>query len=176
MKRFWLNFWIHVCIAADTRSGNLNVIVNGEMSIQTPNRNMTEFKNVEDIEYTLSLFDDQNSVCKNIWTPITDKEVEGQFKNEVTRDIATFLPWEFSESNGFMDEDHVLLKISSKVYFENVFTKKASCTACDLDMTSTFSLIGVCENTFVGENEKKTCLLDIILSIFRFNIHAQISK
>jgi hypothetical protein len=47
MKRFWLNFWIHVCLAADTRSGNLNVTVNGkipinikadELSIQTPNR------------------------------------------------------------------------------------------------------------------------------------------
>jgi hypothetical protein len=33
MKRFGLNFWIHVCIQVNTRSGSLNVSVNGEIPI-----------------------------------------------------------------------------------------------------------------------------------------------
>ena len=32
-KRFWLNFWIHVCILVDTESMELTVSINGEEAI-----------------------------------------------------------------------------------------------------------------------------------------------
>ena len=41
--------------------------------------NMTETQNKEDIQYTVSLFENLNSSCNYIWLPLQDEEVEGEF-------------------------------------------------------------------------------------------------
>ena len=115
--------------------------------------NMTELMNMEDIEHTLDLFKNINSPCKNIWTPLTDEENEGGYKSSITGRINQFLPWEVSEPNGFNDENHVLLKVSSKGYFDNVKSKKSTCVACDLFKTTIFTLRGVCKDSHFGNKK-----------------------
>ena len=69
----------------------------------------------------------------------------------MTNKLASYLPWEVSNPNGFKDENFVLLSISSKGYIDNVRTKKASCTACDIGIMTEFYLIGVCKETYFGK-------------------------
>jgi hypothetical protein len=99
---------------------------------------------------------------------VTDEDVEGQYKSAINGDLVTYLPWEVSEPNGFKDQNLVLIKISSMGYFDNVSTMKASCTACDIEITTTFSLIGVCKDTYFGKNK----WLQIKQALLLFQIHS----
>ena len=114
--------------------------------------NMTELQNPEDMEYTVSLFENEPTSCENIWTPLTDEEKEGVYRNAMTKNVASYLPWEVSNPNGFKDENFVLLSMSSKGYIDNVKTKKATCTACDIGIRTEFYLKGVCQETYFGEH------------------------
>ena len=132
--------------------------------------NMTELMNLEDLEHTLDLFRNINSPCKNIWTPLTDEENEGKYKSSITGRLHQFLPWEVSEPNGFKDENHVLLKVFTKGYFDNVKTKKATCAACDLLKTTIFTLRGVCKDSYFGNRKESNFLIAGIQ--FRFTLYA----
>ena len=104
----------------------------------------------ENLLYTVSLFKNMNSPCKHIWTPVTDEKNESEYRSAIIGGLVRYLPWEVSEPNGFQDENLVLLKISSMGYLDNVNTKKPSCAACDVYRTATFSLTGVCKDTYFG--------------------------
>ena len=108
---------------------------------------------VVDMDYTLTLFEKTRESCSFIWTPLTDEQEEGLFMNALTGKAASYLPWMVSEPNGFLDENLVLLSIKGTPgYVDNVLTKKPSCTVCDIGITTTFNLIGVCEQTFFSKH------------------------
>ena len=111
---------------------------------------MTELKNDEDKVHTIEIFENIPSPCKYIWTPVTDKARDQEYISVLTGKKVTYLPWEFSEPNGFTDESLVLLNLETKGYFDNVNTKKPTCTACDIHKSTIFSLIGVCKETYFG--------------------------
>ena len=113
--------------------------------------NMTELKNIEDLEYTLTLFENQNSACDYIWTPLTDEEEEGKFKNIETGYLASYLPWNSGNPDGFTKQNNVVLELVSKEYKDLSGTWTNTCNACDLPINTTFSLLGICKDTFLGK-------------------------
>ena len=117
------------------------------------NGNMTELRNEEEVNYISSLFNLEKDSCENVWTPITDVAEEGKYKSSITGDFSTFLPWEPSEPNGETDENFVLLRLSSLRYFDNIPTIiKPVCTVCEVDVHTIFSLRGVCQESYFGED------------------------
>ena len=114
--------------------------------------NMVELKNVEDMEHTLALFENQNSSCEYIWTPLTDEEVEGQFKNIETGTLASYLPWQSWSPSGLEKQNNVILDLASKLYEDQPGIVHNTCNACDLSVSTTFSLNGVCKDTYMSKN------------------------
>ena len=104
------------------------------------NGSLAELKSLTDMELTLSLFKNMRSLCQNIWTPLTDEEVEGHFKNAITGDLVAFLPWWDNNPNGLHDENYVLLSMTEKAYFDVVQrTKWPSCAVCDINIKTQLS-------------------------------------
>ena len=112
---------------------------------------MVELKNIEVMEYTLTLFENQNHSCEYFWTPLTDEKVEGQYKNINTGASASYLPWANRFPVEFNKQSNVILKLESKDYLNIIGKRKNTCTACDIPTTATFSLIGVCKDTYLGK-------------------------
>ena len=110
---------------------------------------LKEPKNSLEIESIVSNFNEMNSSCDWIWTPLFDEEVEGQFKSSITGKIATFLPWDLEQPNGYETENHIAINVKAKLY--NDLTKFINiCAACDVKRTTVFYLFGVCEHSYFG--------------------------
>ena len=112
--------------------------------------NITEPKNERDITLVVSLLQKTNNSCKYVWTPITDEEVEGEFRSSITSQLATFLPWEKHQPNGGDAENHVVILMQSMLWADNSKYKEAF-SACDLHKNLVFTLIGVCKHTYFGK-------------------------
>ena len=121
-----------------------------EMCDKFGSGNLTEIKNSEDMEFTLSLFKSNNYSCLEVWTPLTDEEEEGQFKSYITGSLASYLPWDPLEPNGLETENFVTIKIDSSRYSDRYSTKPV-CASCDLAITSQFFLIGICKDSYFGK-------------------------
>ena len=119
--------------------------------------NMTEAKNKKDLENVLSLFMDSKASCDFVWTPFTDEEHEGEFRSDVTGELATFLPWHEESPNGGNDENHVTIHIPSGAYYD-YYKGLDGCPVCDLPKGTVFSFLGVCKKTYFG-NRYSFCQL-----------------
>ena len=107
---------------------------------------MVELKDMEDMEYTLSLFENQNSSCEYIWTPLTYEEKEGQYKNINTGALASYLPL----PSGIHTERYMILMIDSSHYLDISSAANNYCNACDLPTTAIFlSLVHARTQTWV---------------------------
>ena len=111
---------------------------------------MTEARNATEIDAIISLFSNMNSSCKNLWTPITDEEVEGQFKSIITGDLATYIPWGAGQPDGGSEDSTVFLEFASKHYWD-IKDNFQACVLCDLFKDKVFSLMGVCYKSIFGE-------------------------
>jgi hypothetical protein len=100
----------------------------------------------------LALFENQNSSCENIWTPLTDEQVEGLFKNIETGTLASYLPWQSGSPSGLEKKNNVIMDLASKSYIDRLGIVPNTCNACNLSVTTTFSLNGVCKNTYISKN------------------------
>ena len=90
------------------------------------------------------------SSCNYVWTPITDDEIEGEFRSSVTNQLVTYLPWMKEQPNGEETQNHVAIQMKSKRWNDLDKTSK-ECSSCDLYKTLTFSIIGVCKDTYLGK-------------------------
>ena len=112
--------------------------------------NITESNNERDINHLVSLIDKLNSSCEYMWTPLSDKDVEGEFLSSVNGQLAKYLPWASDEPNGGDEQNHVVFDIKSKLLQDKHELKKY-CSACDLHKNLVFTLIGLCIDTFFGK-------------------------
>ena len=115
--------------------------------------NITDPQRESDITHVVSLLQKMNSSCKHVWTPISEEEVEGEFKSSVTGQLATFQPWKENEPVLGDTNKHVAIDVESKLWDDQHKSEKY-CSACDLYRTLVFTLIGVCKQTHLG---KKYC-------------------
>ena len=99
----------------------------------------------------MTLFENQNSACDYVWTPLTDEEEEGKFKNIETGYLASYLPWNSGNPDGFTKQNNVVLDLVSKEFNDLSGTWTNTCNTCDLPINTTFSLLGICKDTFLGK-------------------------
>ena len=124
--------------------------------------NLTQIDSDEELNEVVSLFKSATDSCNFIWTPLSDEEEEGVFKNVVTKKIIDFLPWKPGAPNGGEDANNVFFELSDKTYSDAKASFKA-CTVCDVSVDTSFTLAGFCEDTFMGMNPST-----IAYSIFHF--------
>ena len=110
---------------------------------------MVELRNREDMEYTLALL--HNSSCEYLWTPLSDQDLEGEFRNVNTGSLAAYLPWHEGQPDGLDAQNSVVLDIGLHAYRDLAGTWPHTCTSCDLPVEATFSLIGNCKDSYLGK-------------------------
>ena len=111
--------------------------------------NITEPRSVSDITHVLSLLQKMNSSCDYVWTPISEEEVEGEFRSSVTGNIASFQPWKENHPVAGVSDKHVAIDVESMLWDDKHKSEKY-CSACDIHKNLVFTLIGVCEHTYLG--------------------------
>ena len=111
---------------------------------------ITEPGSEEDIKRTIELFEMMNLTCEHIWTPISDEEVEGEFRSSITGDLVTYLPWLENMPDGGNVENNVAIQVSSGQY-DDWHRSYAECVPCEVPKTTEFFFIGVCEDTYFGK-------------------------
>ena len=121
-----------------------------EMCHKLGRGNITEPRSERGITKVASQLQKMNSSCKYVWTPISDEEVEGEFRSSITGDIATFQPWAEAQPNGGDAANNVAIILESKL-LNDAPKYEEFCSACDLHKTLVFSLIGVCKHTYFGK-------------------------
>ena len=111
--------------------------------------NITEPKSKSGITHILSLLQKMNSSCDYVWTPISEEEVEGEFRSSVTGQIASFQPWKENQPVTGDSDKHVAIDVESMLWDDKHKSEKY-CSACDIHKNLVFTLIGVCEHTYLG--------------------------
>ena len=114
--------------------------------------NLTETKTVEDVNYTISLFKKMKSSCTDIWTPLTDVDKEGEYRNTITRQVSLFLPWEVNQPDGADEANYIALRLLSSGYHDT-YHNHPHCASCDLHKHTQFALLGVCQDSYFGKKE-----------------------
>ena len=104
----------------------------------------------DETTYLMSLFENMNSSCEYMWTAFSDEKVEGEFRNSMTGELATYLPWLQGQPDGADTENHVAVQVKSKLW-KDAQKKEEYCSACDLHKSLVFTLIGVCKITYFGK-------------------------
>ena len=112
--------------------------------------NITELSNENDVNHAISIFDKMNTSCEYVWTPYVDEQVDGHFISSVTGKLLEDLEWEENQPNGGVYENNLAINIKSKLY-NDLHATFQHCTACDLYKTTTFSLMGVCKDSYFGK-------------------------
>ena len=125
---------------------------------------MASIEHFEELDNIVSIF--ETHVCQNLWVPLSDDQEEGIFTNIYDKKLANYLPWLPGAPDGGSDENEVILDISLKLYNDVGAAFKQSCTICEIPVNTTFTLIGGCEDTFLGEIIP--CLIRLKLTIWNF--------
>jgi len=87
--------------------------------------------------------------CELIWTPFSDHEEEGTFKNPFSGEVAATLPWYSNQPNGDNDENYVGIEVGSKQYWDFSLERKG-CTPCSIPKSTLFHLFGLYNRTYFG--------------------------
>ena len=125
---------------------------------------MAFVNNAEELEYFFKEFQDTvlPGHCLALWTPLSDIEEEGSYKNLVDPTIPTFLPWAPGQPNGAHTENSVSIRWDLRnpgghvpaFYDQNEFQgrEKLICSACSLAEDFSLTLWGACKDTLIGKN------------------------
>ena len=68
-------------------------------------------------------------------------------RNNITGQIATYLPWQETQPAGGATENHVAIHVESKLW-KDTHKDNEYCSACDLNETLVFTLMCVCKHTY----------------------------
>ena len=109
---------------------------------------MTEVEDGNDLELMIKGFDSLKSHCTRIWTPHTDNVKEGSYKNAITGEDPSYLPWDTLEPDGLEEQNYAVIDTASMRY-KDIAINIASCVSCDLNISTQFYLTGLCEDTFL---------------------------
>ena len=99
-------------------------------------------------------------LCRAIWTPFSDEEEEGSYKNLIHPTIPAFIPWARGQPNGAHTENGVSIRWNPinpghapAYYDQNEFQgkEKSICAACSLTEDFSLTLWGACRETLIGK-------------------------
>ena len=112
--------------------------------------NITEPQTERDTTHIVSLLKNMNSSCEHLWTPFSDEDVEGEFRSSVTAQAPTYLPWKQGQPDGADTENYLAVQVKSKLW-KDAHKNEKYCSACDINKSLVFTLIGVCKDTYFGK-------------------------
>ena len=110
---------------------------------------MSQINSYEQLVEVVSLFHDTIDICVYLWIPLSDEKEEGNFTDIYTSEPANFLPWFPGIPDGGLEKNNVILDTGELQYFDAHKTYFA-CTMCDVPTNISFTLLGVCKETYVG--------------------------
>ena len=86
----WMNFWNHVCISADTESGNISIFLNEDppISIRATNMNQERPQNIQGKLY-IGLSESERGVPKQFHGQVANFNIFSVNESESIRNIAT---------------------------------------------------------------------------------------
>ena len=112
---------------------------------------MPSYENKASLEsYILWFYNTTGGACDRIWTPISDDKTEGEFFNMNDGSEATFLPWDDSEPNGGLDENHVRVDYPGGLYKDIAAGWPGVCGSCVLHTSLVLQLDGLCDHSYIG--------------------------
>ena len=90
--------------------------------------------------------------CKLIWTPLTDQQEEGIWRNVHSGEIVDFLPLGSGQGKDGSNVNHMIIKLSKMpTPYEDVTEGKLSCFSCSLERSSSLILWGTCQDSYLGK-------------------------
>jgi hypothetical protein len=117
---------------------------------------MTDINNDGELQHMVRWVKETRSSCLALWTPITDKAVEGVFLNSNTRAVVPFLPFLDGQPNGGTSENAVELLLENYIgYRDTNADNPGRCVSCTLKSSTTFRLRGLCQSSHMGKYIKK---------------------
>ena len=112
---------------------------------------ITEPQTEKDMADVESAFEKMNSSCNFVYTSVSDEEVEGEFRSNVTGQLMAFQPWSEGQPNGKEEQNHVVFDVKSKLWYD-MHRSVQYCSACDVNKSLTFTLLGGCGDASFGKN------------------------
>jgi len=89
--------------------------------------------------------------CKRVWIPISDEEVEGNFKSVEDGKLVSYLPWLPSEPNEGKEGNNVFYDLVELGYNDKN-GMQLHCFYCEVPIDAQFLLSGLCEYTYFGKD------------------------
>ena len=115
-------------------------------------------KNAEEVQEFLDWFDEETTEpdgneCFNIWTPLSDEAVEGEWRSLIDGSKQTFLPW--SPNYGARGPQDNSLGIYAPEpetsFYDTVGEEQESCISCTMNRSLTLYLKGLCDGSTFGK-------------------------
>ena len=90
--------------------------------------------------------------CGNIWTPLSDAEVEGDFRSLVDGSKPTFLPWSPNYGAKGPEENSVAIYVPEpEAPYYDAGDTQIACVSCRVSVALTITLRGLCAGSYLGE-------------------------
>ena len=128
---------------------------------------LTEPKSEKDMADVESALEKMNSSCIFVYTSVSDEEVEGEFRSNVTGQLMAFQPWVEGQPNGKEEQNHVVFDVKSKLWYD-MHRSVQYCSACDVNKSLTFTLLGGCGDASFGKN-RISCKLCMAFAVNHFS-------
>ena len=109
-------------------------------------------------DYTAWYYQITEGKCQSIWTPFSDENQEGVFRNSFVADMieAKFLPWENAQPNGGVDENFVRILYPNGLYLDTSAAMPGVCSSCLLARSLLLRLDGLCEESYIGNQSQSS--------------------
>ena len=111
--------------------------------------NITQVDSEEELVEIVTMLKDGSYYCKYIWTPLSDKQEEGVFRGFFTAEVPQYFPWKTGTPDGGRGQNNIIIDTRKNVYDDKTEAHKA-CTPCDVPVKTSFTLRGVCKDTYMS--------------------------
>jgi hypothetical protein len=122
--------------------------------------NMTDIDNNNELQHMVMWVKETRSSCVALWTPITDKAEEGVFLNSNTGAVEPFLPFQDGQPNGGTSQNFVALVLAKSGYGDMPDSLQY-CFSCNLELSTTFHLRGLCKTSNMGKYVKQHLTIEL---------------
>jgi hypothetical protein len=112
--------------------------------------NMSEIKDTKEMLSKVLWVRERRNSCKELCSPVNDETTEGVFINSNDGTNETFLPWNGGQPNGGRSQNAVTLMLDNVGYNDRP-EREECCVSCDINVTTTFRLRGLCSRSYLGK-------------------------
>jgi hypothetical protein len=122
--------------------------------------NITDIDNDDNLQHMVMWVKETRSSCVALWTPISDKAEEGVFLNSNTGVVEHFMPFQDGQPDGGRSENYVALFLRNFGYRDQSDSFQR-CVSCNLELSTTFHLRGLCKTSYMGKYVKRHLTIDL---------------